>query len=373
MRKPRIVVTVAATVASVLMSGGTALAFGGFGNPTSFLVENPYQVALGDLDGDGNTDVVTSVDGATSDGFAFALGNGAGAFGSAQFVPASTTNPEGVTIGKFDGDRDRDVAVSDYLNDSVQFFFGTDGGDFSSGPVRAAGPGAFLLRTGDFNEDGRTDVVSCNYNSNGPKAISVLIQKRHGFKAHKDFAGVANCYGIDVGRLNHDKHLDVVEQGGSGAFAVLLGKGDGTFKAHRNHRAFGSNGGYDNVTLGDFTGDGINDVAVASFADTQVLVYPGNRSGSLKDPKRTVLDGNPDGIEAGDFDRDGKLDLALDVAPQLEVLFGKGNGKFKAQPETAPLPSGRHLTAGRLNHDKAPDLAAVGQNNTAYVYINGNP
>ena len=135
MRKRRVAVTLVATAAAVAAATGSALAFGVFGSPQSIPVHVAYQVALGDLNGDGKTDLAATNDDISTDGFVYALGRGDGSFKPSHFVAAAGGAPEGIAIGKFNSDRRADVALGDFDNSDVEFFFGKKGGGFSTGPI----------------------------------------------------------------------------------------------------------------------------------------------------------------------------------------------------------------------------------------------
>src|SRR5258708_1428516 len=81
------------------------------------------------------------------------------------------------------------------------------------------------VAVGDFNGDGKLDIVVANYGSNN---VSVLLGHGDGtFGAQRSYTvkGVgSNSTSIVVGDLNHDGKLDVVVASG-GFISVLLGDG----------------------------------------------------------------------------------------------------------------------------------------------------
>ena len=95
--------------------------------------------------------------------------------------------------------------------------------------------------------------------------------------------------------------------------SILLGKGDGTFTLQSEFPD-----GYDNTEIisRDFDGDGIPDLAVLSGGDSTVTVALGNGDGTFDSVKTIALDGvSPIGLVSADFNHDGALDLAVTVAP----------------------------------------------------------
>src|SRR5262249_6417142 len=126
---------------------------------------------------------------------------------------------------------------------------------------------------------------------------------------------------VAVGDFNGDGRPDLVVANGDAypffgntTIRVLLGNGDGSF-----HAAVPDTAGVDprSVAVGDFNGDGVPDLAVGSFgtyldfSDSGVSVLTGNGDGSFQAPVLYHTEASPMAVAVGDFNGDGAPDLAL--------------------------------------------------------------
>jgi hypothetical protein len=119
------------------------------------------------------------------------------------------------------------------------------------------------------------------------------------------------------------------------------------------------------AVAGDFNGDGILDVAVATLesgvAGYNIVIFNGSANGSLTQSKITAAKGTVPGyMQAGDFNGDGKLDLAIVDSTNLtlSVFLGHGDDTFTLAP-SSPIAIGNGasaLIAADLNGDGKLDL-----------------
>jgi hypothetical protein len=133
------------------------------------------------------------------------------------------------------------------------------------------------------------------------------------------------------------------------------------------------------LAIGDFTGDGNQDAAVANLGPDAfhggLAVLPGDGAGNLGTPIVTTLgyqEGAQDISTAVDFNADGKLDLAVQSGNTggpgpLMVLLGIGDGSFAIGQQ---LQGGDgHVEAGDLTGDGKADIAFVSMQGTAIVRL----
>ena len=129
-------------------------------------------------------------------------------------------------------------------------------------PVTFASPANFgvgsspqSVAVGDFNGDGRQDLVAANQNANN---VSVLLGDGAGaFSAATNFAVGTTPFSVVVGDFNGDGKQDLATANftfGSGV-SVLLGTGTGSFGAATTFSTGGTANPY-SIALGDFNGDG---------------------------------------------------------------------------------------------------------------------
>ena len=140
------------------------------------------------------------------------------------------------------------------------------------------------------------------------------------------------------GDFNGDGKMDlVVVNLNDGTLSVFLGNGDGTFRTASTISISGV--GFNNLVVGDFNGDRVPDLAVfaglpqnAGVYSVGVVIFLGNGDGTFGKPNTITFPNFPggEGLASGDFNGDGKLDLAVAVGgtnwPQQKVFILIGNG-----------------------------------------------
>src|SRR3989449_6721858 len=247
-----------------------------------------------------------------------------------------------------------------------------------------AGQSAVSVVVGDFNGDGVPDLAVANgldLNLSGG-TVEVLLGKDDGtFQAARTVvAARARRTSVVVGDFTGDGVPDLAVANGRAGFAggpgnieVLLGDGDGTFQ----ERLTVATGGRPvSLAPGDFNGDGKPDLAVADFDSNTVLVLLGNGDGTFQAALTVARATGPRSIVVGDFNGDGKPDLAVANfgSNTVSVLLGNGDGTFQAPLTVASATGPRSVAVGDFNGDGTLDLAVAdwGSNTVSVLLGNGD-
>ena len=129
------------------------------------------------------------------------------------------------------------------------------------------------------------------------------------------------------------------------------------------------------VAVGDFTGDGILDLAVLNFHANTVTVLLGDGTGNFTPTASPIVTGDgPDAIAVGDFNGDGVPDLAVanGSSNNLTVLLGKGDGTFTASASPGAGGPSDSIAVGDFNGDGIPDLAVANFGSNTVTILLGN-
>ncbi len=331
--------------------------------PTGLL---PILVAVGDLNRDGKTDLITVNTGA--DTVSLLTGNGAGGFGAkSDFV--TTAVPHGLVIADLNGDGNLDVAVANTGANTVSVLLGSGTGSFAPRMDFATGAAPFFVAAADLNRDGILDLVVVNVNDN---TVSVLPGSGGGTFAPKtDFATGAGPRAVAVGDLNSDGVADlVVANVSASTVSVLIGSGDGNFALKMD---FATGMGARDVAIADVNGDGRLDVIVANADANTVSVLLGVGDGTLGPKTDFDVGAGPRSVAIGDLNLDGKLDLAVAnfADNTISTLLGTGSGSFAPRSNLSTGAGPFSVAIGDFNGNGKPDLAVANVNaNTVSVFLN---
>jgi hypothetical protein len=283
--------------------------------------------------------------------------------------------------GDFNGDGLADLALL-WTGSSgpggITILFGNGDGTFKTGPTTQASVAVqytdLYMIAGDFNGDGKLDVVVLSYSSSDMvDYVTTFLGNGDGTFTAPAKSPVFNQgpVGGDVisgsmvaADFNGDGKLDLAVAGdyvNSGGVTILLGDGDGTFNAITSN--FAANQGFQQIATGDFNRDGIPDLVAANYFDpggATILLGKGDGTFSVQ-PTQLAVDRFPTSIIVGDFNGDGKADLTFGYNFELIVFIGNGDGTFKPAPGS-PMTAGTEnvsMVAGDFNHDGKLDLAAL--------------
>ena len=316
--------------------------------------DHPVALALGDLNRDGEPDIVTANQ---SEMVSVLLGQGDGTFAAKtdQFAGLGLAS---LALGDVDGDGTLDIVGGSVNASAVSVLLGKGDGTFAS--PRDYGTWDSLsasVALGDLNADGKLDAVVAR---DGAGVVSVLLGKGDGtFPTSADYPCGDHPRGMVLADLNGDDRLDVlVANNYRGTVNVLVGQGDGTLAPRLESSSVGAN--LDSVppALGDLNGDGTPDLVVADQSRPSVLLGKGD--GQFLAPLDLGLDfmGGPISLALRDINGDGKLDLAGAFTGTFSVWFGKGGMTFGSRVDS-PTDWYDLFGMADLNGDGQLDLATI--------------
>lgn len=349
-------------------------------NPAkNFEVGYTYDINVGDFDGDGNSDLVTTNSGTINDWGArvsILLGDGTGDFSIGPDFKFETPNViPSVRVGNFNGDGKDDLVAG---SDEISVLLASGNGNFNSTEDFEVEDGVRSLVVGDFNGDGNSDFAWSDIFS---KVLVKLADGNGGFSPTQnlDIEGPPA-----LGDFNNDGKDDIVAVNplvfnGIGSISVILASGNGGFSAAQK---FDVEGRLGSLVVGDFNGDGNSDLAGNINESNKVSVFLGNGNGGFSAGQNFAVGyANLLSIKVGDFDGDGKDDLATtnELNNNISVLSGYDNASFSATQNFAVgddfFDNLDFLTVADFNNDGKDDLATTirGSNNVSFLIASNAP
>jgi hypothetical protein len=386
------------TTAAQATAGGTlaqprvqqfTAAVGGTGRgtfvPTSSLaVPNmPAAVAAGDVDGDGDLDLVTANSAASS--ITVLRNNGSGTY----TIAASTTLPERSTalaLGDVDGDGDLDVVASSFgggngTGTTVSIRLnggdasGSNTGTFSNGSDVTVGNGPYMVALGDVDGDGDLDfVVSLNGTTSNGTAVRVVL---NGGNATGSNTGVfsngssvtvgTSPFAVALGDVDNDGDLDLVtavtDVSGNGSVRVSLNAGTGTYGGGSTVAVLSAAG----LALADVNADGYLDI----LTEASVRLNTANGTGTFGGGSDPAPDFGGY-VAAADVDADGDLDMVtgnVNGRSSLSVRLNNGSGTFSGGYDLSLSDQKYYITLADVDGDGDVDVVSANPKDAQSVSI----
>jgi hypothetical protein len=349
----------------------------------------PISIAVADFDGNGNLDLAVALE--NSQAFQLLLGRGDGTFGAPVTIPVSTS-VNGViakiVAADFNDDGKPDLAVAG--TGGVQLFLNNGGGGFSPGLLLIGIAGDVIVA--DLNGDGHQDLVYMLIQSAACGAEGVpFLQLGNGDGTFQSTVQLpvtlSDPSGMVVADVNKDGRPDLVLSDAgigscpsgsvtNGSVQVLLQQPDGSFSLSATISSTIHPGA---VAVGDFDGDGKQDIAVLQSANASVtpvpadavMIYLGDGNGQFSGPHQFKVGGSPEGVVAAPFTNTGALDIAVSDAgsDSMSVLVNQGANTVTMSSSANPSQVFGQVT---LTATVQPKFSGSGTLSGSITFIDGS-
>ena len=298
------------------------------------------------------------------------LGNGDGTF-LARVSFAFNGSPGLIASMDVNSDGSEDLVVQDANLNTLSVLLSNGNGTYRLG-VSFSSDQAVALEQGDFNNDGRNDLLLIGSSS----VEQVFLNNGNGtFKAPLRIDTVDNfaATNLDIEDFDGDGNQDIaLTHNSTSAAKLFFGNGNGSFNTGVTQT---SATGISNIAMADFNGDGICEMIYEDGAQN-ILMKLGQAGRTFAAPT-TLVSGNISALPAaGDFNGDGIADLLYSntaVTSQMNVRFGNGDGTFGAVKTVVNQSAG--LQVGLVldfSGDGVMDIGGVDFNNGIAYLMLGN-
>lgn len=334
--------------------------------------ETSANISFGDVDGDGNLDVLLAKGRHWPLVDRVFLGDGHGRFRATYDLGKASDRSYSGRLADMDGDGSLDVVISNDAPDPKLVYLNDGKGHFRVGSTY--GRPEWETRNAsvaDVNGDGLPDIIVANRSD---KSANYVCLNRGRGRFDADCIPFARypATTITPADINHDGPIDLVvpHRDGGQSYVYLAGRG-GSFSESRRVPFGPRDATIRMAEVADFDGDGLLDI-VAIDERTGVSLYFGQRDGNFSSATavgdRSVV---PYAVAVGDLNHDGKVDIVVGhVESPSTTYFNDGSGRYFAPVNVGDSKGTVYgFAIGDLDHDGFLDIGVARSEAPNVVYF----
>lgn len=338
---------------------------------TLYTSDKPSYVAVGDLNNDGNIDVITAGSNSSpnNDTIRYYINSGNGTFTTNGFVTLGLTNGyyRELAIADVDGNNFGDIIAGGTTD--IRIFLNNGSLVFTQQPSVFMGGYPFEILVADVNNDLKLDLISPIDNEG---VVAVARGNGNGtFQAFEGYSANGKAYHCVLGDFDGDTRSDLINACRNNDYVTFLkGNSDGSFGPYSLRTSLRPSA----LAIGFVNNDAFEDIVAVHTQSLKIATMLGNGDGTFQN---TIFDSCWQGmydVVLGDFNNDLKTD-AVAVGSTTHILAGNNSGHFN-NPVTVNhgFPGGGKYSAaaGDFNHDNNLDLAVVYVNADTVSILLGN-
>ncbi len=353
---------------------------GVFGAPFVYNVDSASSMAVADLDGDDDLDIVTASSANREMGLF--INNGNGTF-SAPIFFNTVDNPRSISVGDIDGDNDNDVVLGMGFSEEFRVYVNPGNAVFGDPQVIAVPAIIQDATLSDVNDDGAVDLVfradgfgksvGCLSSAGcSGQEIGIMINDGSGVFAAPQYVqagGLVQYFqSVDV---NGDQQPDIVYADGFGGnFGVLLNNGDGSYGEPLLTPIEFASGPF---LVTDFNDDGQQDLVLPGRNDPESAAFLGAGDGTFTLARRFNMFGQTVTPDAADFDGDGDEDaiFAARWAGHVRIHHNNGSNGYLLDGYYQAGTPGIDMAQGDFDADGHIDVAGISYNRIGVIFGGG--
>ncbi len=348
------------------------------------VVSSPWFVSVADVDHDGQADVLVAAPGDGS--FAWyenAAGNGT--VWTRRTIASGVPSPRALVAADVDGDGDLDAVAASAGDDTVAWYENTlrNGTAWTQRVISSAATGAAAVFAADVDRDGQVDVVAALRDADTLAWYENVAGNGTAWTARVATTLADGVAGVAAGDLDGDGDVDLVSASTFDGTVAWCENLDGAGASWSRHVISAAVAAATPAALADLDGDGDLDVLSASQTGDAVVWFENAAGDGSSWTPRTVsaaLD-LPLSLVPADIDGDGDLDVA--TASVLDDKIGwsrnqtlhRGACFVAREPLTTGAPAAGPLSLGDVDGDGDVDVlpqAAGSQAVSWYENLPGN-